>query len=36
MANYKLTLAKQIAESHRLEKEIMKLLDAVQFNANIK
>lgn len=36
MANYKQTLAKQFAESHRLEKEIMKQLDALQFNANVK
>ena len=35
MANYKQTLAKQFAESHRLEEEIMKQLDALQFNANV-
>ena len=35
MANYKQTLAKQFAESHRLEEEIMKQLDALLFNANV-
>lgn len=35
MANYKQTLAKQFAESHRLEEEIMKQLDALQFNSNV-
>lgn len=35
MANYKQTLAEQFAESHRLEEEIMKQLDALQFNANV-
>lgn len=35
MANYKQTLAKQFAESHRLEEEIMKQLDALQFNENV-
>ena len=35
MANYKQTLAEQFAESHRLEDEIMKQLDALQFNANV-
>ncbi len=35
MAGYKQTLTEQFAESHRLEQEIMKQLDALQFNANI-
>lgn len=35
MANYKQTLAEQFVESHRLEEEIMKQLDALQFNANV-
>lgn len=35
MANYKRTLAEQFAESHRLEEEIMKQLDALHFNANV-
>lgn len=35
MANYKQTLAEQFAESHRLEEEIMKQLDALHFNANV-
>ena len=34
MANYKQTLSEQFKESHRLEEEIMKQLDALQFNAN--
>lgn len=36
MANYKQTLAEQFAESHRLEEEIMKQLDSLQFNANAR
>jgi len=35
MNNYKAKLAKQFAESHRLEEEIMKQLDALQFNVNV-
>ena len=35
MTNYKQTLAEQFAKSHRLEEEIMKQLDALQFNPNI-
>ena len=35
MANYKQTLAEQFAESHRLEEEIMKQLNALQFNVNV-
>jgi type I restriction enzyme M protein len=35
MAEYKKTLSDQFAESHRLEEEIMKQLDALRFNANI-
>lgn len=35
MANYKQTLAEQFTESHRLEEEIMKQLDALHFNANV-
>lgn len=35
MANYKQTLSEQFAESHRLEEEIMKQLDALHFNANV-
>lgn len=35
MDTYKQTLAKQFAESHRLEEEIMKQLDALRFNINI-
>ena len=35
MAEYKKTLSEQFAESHRLEEEIMKQLDALRFNANI-
>lgn len=35
MANYKQTLSEQFKESHRLEEEIMKQLDALQFNANV-
>lgn len=34
MANYKQTLSEQFKESHRLEEEIMKQLDALQLNAN--
>ena len=34
MADYKQILFEQFAESHRLEEEIMKQLDALQFNAN--
>ncbi len=34
MANYKQTLSEQFKESRRLEEEIMKQLDALQFNAN--
>jgi len=32
MADYKKTLSEQFAESHRLEEEIMKQLDALKFN----
>lgn len=35
MANYKAELTRQFAESHRLEEEIMKQLDALQFNTNV-
>lgn len=35
MSNYKQTLAEQFAESRRLEEEIMKQLDALQFNPNV-
>lgn len=35
IANYKQTLSEQFAESHRLEEEIMKQLDALHFNANV-
>lgn len=35
MANYKQTLSEQFAESHRLEEEIMKQLDALRFNSNV-
>ncbi|MFL1685142.1 MULTISPECIES: class I SAM-dependent DNA methyltransferase [Bacteroidales] len=35
MASYKAELTRQFAESHRLEEEIMKQLDALQFNANV-
>ena len=35
MANYKQTLSEQFTEGHRLEEEIMKQLDALQFNANV-
>ena len=35
MADYKQILSEQFAESHRLEEEIMKQLDALQFNANV-
>lgn len=35
MENYKQTLTKQFAESHRLETEIMKQLDTLQFNTNV-
>lgn len=35
MANYKSELAGQFAESHRLEEEIMKQLDSLEFNATI-
>lgn len=35
MANYKQTLSEQFAESHRLEEEIMKQLNALQFNVNV-
>lgn len=35
MVEYKKTLNEQFAESHRLEEEIMKQLDALRFNANI-
>ena len=33
--NYKQTLTEQFKESHRLEEEIMKQLDALRFNANV-
>ena len=35
MANYKAELSRQFAESHRLEEEIMKQLDALHFNVNV-
>ena len=35
MADYKQTLSKQFEESHKLEEEIMKQLDALVFNTNI-
>lgn len=35
IANYKQTLSEQFAESHRLEEEIMKQLNALQFNVNV-
>ena len=35
MANYKQTLSEQFKESHRLEEEIMRQLDALKFNSNI-
>lgn len=35
MTAYKQTLAQQFEESHRLEVEIMKQLDALQFNTNV-
>ena len=35
MADYKQILFEQFSESHRLEEEIMKQLDALQFNANV-
>ena len=35
MANYKQTLSEQFKENHRLEEEIMKQLDALQFNENV-
>lgn len=35
MAEYKKTLSEQFAESHRLEEEIIKQLDALRFNANV-
>ena len=35
MADYNQILFEQFAESHRLEEEIMKQLDALQFNANV-
>ena len=36
MANYKAELSRQFAESHRLEEEIMKQLDALHFNVNVE
>lgn len=35
MANYKQTLSEQFVESHRLEKEIINQLNALQFNTNV-
>ena len=35
MASYKQILSEQFKESHRLEEEIMKQLDALQFNENV-
>ena len=35
MNNYKQALSEQFMESHRLEEEIMKQLDALRFNANV-
>ena len=35
MANYKAELSRQFAESHRLEQEIMKQLDALHFNVYV-
>lgn len=36
MSNYKTELEKQFAESHRLEVEIMKQLESLKFNADVK
>ena len=36
MASFRQTLTEQFAESHRLEKEIMRQLDSLKFNENIK
>ena len=36
IANYKQSLAEQVAESHRLEDNIMKQLDSLTFNPNIE
>ena len=35
MVEYRKTLSEQFAESHRLEEEIMKQLDALHFNVNV-
>ena len=35
MANYKAELSRQFVESHRLEEEIMKQLNALRFNINV-
>ena len=35
MDGYKTTLKAQFEESHRLEKEILKQLDSIGFNANV-
>lgn len=35
MDNFKTTLRQQFSESHRLEEEIMKLLDCIGFNENV-
>lgn len=35
MNNYRSTLKAQFEESHRLEKEILKQLDSIGFNANV-
>lgn len=36
MDSYRQTLTEQFAESHRLEKEIMRQLDSLKFNENIQ
>lgn len=36
MASFRQTLTEQIAESHRLEEEIMRQLDSLKFNENIQ
>lgn len=35
MNNYKSTLKAQFEESHRLEEEILKQLDSINFNENV-
>ena len=36
MSNFRQTLSEQFEESHKLEKEIMRQLDSLKFNENIK